>query len=192
MARLVQAIAWPCTSSTTKSSCRYCGVAFNTGQERTSLVEVPATRSRRVPSQMGTSRPPTGGGTSDTRSGNANRTTNSSLAVDGPGGRCQRLQGQTPRLGGSLIQEALDLLDELRDKRIDDLWLDHDLVGDDTIRPVVELMVRLANEGTPQNVGQVHIHSSNVGAGHWMGVELRAAAYCVVHSYALATWTRAC
>jgi len=87
---------------------------------------------------------------------------------------------------------ALDLLDELRDERIDDLWLDHDLVGEDTIRPVVELLVRLANEGTPQSVGQIHIHSSNVGAGHWMRLELHAAGYSVVHSYALAMWTRAC
>jgi len=35
-------------------------------------------------------------------------------------------------------QEALDLLTRLGDRRIDHLWLDHDLVGDDTIRPVVE------------------------------------------------------
>ena len=97
-----------------------------------------------------------------------------------------------PALVARSSAEALDLLDELRDERIDDLWLDHDLVGEDTIRPVVELLVRLANEGTPQNVGQVHVHSSNVGAGHWMGVELQAAGYSVVHSYSLAMWTRTC
>jgi hypothetical protein len=96
-----------------------------------------------------------------------------------------------PALGARSSQEALDLLNELRDERIDDLWLDHDLAGEDAIRPVVELMVRLANEGTPQNVGQVHVHSSNVGASHWMGVELHAAGYSVVRSYALAMWTRA-
>src|ERR1019366_10655378 len=96
-----------------------------------------------------------------------------------------------PALVARSSQEALDLLNELRDRRIDDLWLDHDLAGEDAIRPVVELMVRLANEGTPQNVGQVHVHSSNVGARHWMGGELHAAGYSVVRSYALAMWTRA-
>ena len=89
-------------------------------------------------------------------------------------------------------QDALKLLDELSDTHIDHLWLDHDLVGDDTIRPVVELLVQLAGTGSPLNVGQVHIHSSNVGGGHWMGVELRAAGYPVVHGYALAMWTREC
>jgi hypothetical protein len=97
-----------------------------------------------------------------------------------------------PALVARSSQEALDLLNELRDERIADLWLDHDLEGEDTIRPVVELLVLLAKEGTPQDVGQVHIHSSNVGAGHWMGVELQAAGYSVVHSYSLAMRTRTC
>jgi hypothetical protein len=48
-----------------------------------------------------------------------------------------------PALVARSSQEALDLLNELRDERVDDLWLDHDLVGEDTIRPVVEQLVRL-------------------------------------------------
>ena len=32
-------------------------------------------------------------------------------------------------------------------KRIDHLWLDHDLGDEDTIRPVVDLMVQLASTG---------------------------------------------
>ena len=97
---------------------------------------------------------------------------------------------QRPALVARSSQEALTLLDELDGKRIDHLWLDHDLVGDDTIGPVVDLMVDLASAGSPLNVGQVHIHSANVGAGHWMGVELRAAGYAVVRSYSLGMWTR--
>jgi hypothetical protein len=89
-------------------------------------------------------------------------------------------------------QEALKLFDELGGTRIDDLWLDHDLVGEDTIRPVVDVLVQLANAGSPLNVGTIHIHSSNVGAGHWMGVELRGAGYAVVRSYSLTMWTREC
>ena len=97
---------------------------------------------------------------------------------------------ERPALVARSSQEALKLLDELRDRRIDHLWLDHDLVGDDTIRPVVDLLVQLAGAGSPMDVGTVHIHTANTGAGHKMGVELRAAGYVVVRSYALAMWTR--
>ena len=47
-------------------------------------------------------------------------------------------------------------------------WLDHDQGNDDTIRPVVSLMAQLASTGSLLNVGQVHIHAANVGAGHWI------------------------
>jgi hypothetical protein len=97
---------------------------------------------------------------------------------------------ERPALVARSSQEALALLDGLGGKRIDHLWLDHDLVGEDTIGPVVDLMVQLASAGTPLNVGQVHIHSANVGAGHRMGAELRAAGYAVVRSYSLGMWTR--
>ena len=42
---------------------------------------------------------------------------------------------------------------------------------------------------SPQNVGQIHIHTANIGAGYRMGVVLRAAGYPVVRSYALTMWT---
>jgi hypothetical protein len=99
---------------------------------------------------------------------------------------------ERPALVARSSQEALKLLDELRGERIDHLWLDHDLVGHDTIRPVVDLLVQLAKEGSPLTVGTIHIHTSNTGAGYVMGVELRAAGYAVVRSYALAMWTRQC
>jgi hypothetical protein len=97
---------------------------------------------------------------------------------------------ERPALIARASQDALALLAELGDQRIDHLWLDHDLVGDDTIRPVVDLLVQQAKTGSPLNVGQIHIHSSNVGGGHWMTVELRAAGYPVVRSYALNMWIR--
>jgi hypothetical protein len=88
--------------------------------------------------------------------------------------------------------EAVNLLEELGSQRIDHLWLDHDLVGEDTIRPVIELLVHRAMTGTPLNVCQVHIHSANVGAAHQMGLDLRAAGYAVVRSYSLGMWIRQC
>ena len=99
---------------------------------------------------------------------------------------------ERPALVARSSQEALRLLDGLGGKRIDHLWLDHDLVGDDTIRPVIDWMVQLANTGSPLNVGQIHIHSSNVGAGHWMRLELEAAGYPVLRSFALGMWIRGC
>jgi hypothetical protein len=99
---------------------------------------------------------------------------------------------ERPALVARSSQEALTLLDELGGTRIDNLWLDHDLVGDDTIRPVVNWMVQLASTGSPLNVGQIHIHSSNVGAGHWMRLELEAAGYPVTRNFSLNMWVRGC
>ena len=97
---------------------------------------------------------------------------------------------ERPALVARSSQEALRLLDELGSRRIDHLWLDHDLVGEDTIGPVVDLMIQLAMAGSPLDVGRVHIHTANVGAGHWMAVELRAAGYAVARSYSLGMWVR--
>jgi hypothetical protein len=97
---------------------------------------------------------------------------------------------ERPALVARSSPEALRLLDELEGERIDHLWLDHDLVGRDTVRPVVERLVHRARKGSPQNVGQIHIHTANIRAGHRMGIVLRAAGYAVVRSYAVTIWTR--
>jgi hypothetical protein len=96
---------------------------------------------------------------------------------------------ERPALVARSSQEALALLDQLGDTRINHLWLDHDLVGDDTIRPVVDWMVQQASIGSPLNVGQIHIHSANVGGGHWMRLKLEAAHYPVTRNFALGMWT---
>lgn len=95
-----------------------------------------------------------------------------------------------PALVARSSPEALRLLDDLEGRRIDHLWLDHDLTGDDTIGPVVDLLVDRAREGSPLNVGQIHIHTANIGAGLKMDAVLRAAGYPVVRSYMLTMWTR--
>jgi hypothetical protein len=99
---------------------------------------------------------------------------------------------ERPALIARSSQDALTLLDDLGDRRIDHLWLDHDLVDDDTIRPVVELLVHRARTGSPLKVGLVHVHTANVGAGQWMGTELQGAGYAVVRSFSLGMWTRQC
>lgn len=95
-----------------------------------------------------------------------------------------------PALVARSSPEALRLLDELEGTRIEHLWLDHDLVGKDTVDPVVDRLVHRARTGSPLDVGQIHIHTANIGAGLRMGLALRAAGYRVVRSYALTMWTR--
>ncbi|MER7273769.1 cyclic-phosphate processing receiver domain-containing protein [Dactylosporangium sp. NPDC000244] len=56
---------------------------------------------------------------------------------------------------------GLGLLRRYRHERIDELWLDHDLGGDDTIWPVVEELERAAFDGAPFDVGTVYVHSAN-------------------------------
>ncbi|GHF77361.1 hypothetical protein GCM10018790_64330 [Kitasatospora xanthocidica] len=62
-------------------------------------------------------------------------------------------------------REGVRLLEEHRDSFIDELWLDHDLGGDDTIMPVVTLLEEAAFNGRPFQIGAVLVHSANpVGA----------------------------
>ncbi|MFH8349594.1 cyclic-phosphate processing receiver domain-containing protein [Streptomyces sp. NPDC018045] len=65
------------------------------------------------------------------------------------------------RTGG----EGIQLLLEHRDGFIDELWLDHDLGGADSILPVVTLMEGAAFNGRPFRIGTVFVHSANpIGA----------------------------
>ncbi|MGW2255740.1 cyclic-phosphate processing receiver domain-containing protein [Kitasatospora sp. NPDC001660] len=62
-------------------------------------------------------------------------------------------------------REGIQLLQEHRDSFIDELWLDHDLGGDDSIMPVVTLMEEAAFSGRPFQIGTVFVHSANpIGA----------------------------
>ncbi|MEU2620331.1 cyclic-phosphate processing receiver domain-containing protein [Streptomyces sp. NPDC007157] len=60
--------------------------------------------------------------------------------------------------------EGVKLLQEHRDSLIDELWLDHDLGGDDSILPVVTLLEEAAFSGRPFRIGTVYVHSANP---HW-------------------------
>jgi|GEM_PF-3825622 len=56
---------------------------------------------------------------------------------------------------------GIKMLERYRGTRIDELWLDHDLGGDDTIMSVVAVLEEAAFNGTPFDVGSIFIHSSN-------------------------------
>lgn len=60
---------------------------------------------------------------------------------------------------------GVELLVQYRDRRLDELWLDHDLGADDTVWPVVELLERAAFDDRRFDIGVVNVHSANpVGA----------------------------
>ncbi|MFE6687440.1 cyclic-phosphate processing receiver domain-containing protein [Streptomyces sp. NPDC057743] len=62
-------------------------------------------------------------------------------------------------------RDGIQLLQEHRDGYIDELWLDHDLGGDDSIMPVVTLLEEAAFSGRPFPIGMVFVHSANpIGA----------------------------
>ncbi|MGX6605962.1 cyclic-phosphate processing receiver domain-containing protein [Micromonosporaceae bacterium Da 78-11] len=73
------------------------------------------------------------------------------------------------------------LLLRRRDERLDELWLDHDLGGEDTIWPVVQVLEEAAFDGRAFDIGTVYVHSANPpGAAkiaqaleHW-GCQVRA------------------
>jgi hypothetical protein len=61
------------------------------------------------------------------------------------------------------------LLNTYRGRRLDQLWLDHDLGEDDTIWPVVEVLERAAFNEHPFDIGLILIHSANpAGASKMM------------------------
>lgn len=80
--------------------------------------------------------------------------------------------------------EGVALLRSLAGQRIDELWLDHDLVGDDTVWPVVEEL-----RATSYDVGAVIVHASRSGPAVRVAQALRAAGYSVSRSYDLTLWT---
>lgn len=82
------------------------------------------------------------------------------------------------------------LLTELRQTRIDDLWLDHDLGGDDDIWPVIRLLEEAHLQAKPFDIGLVHVQASRSGPAHRMGISLRRAEYKVERPYDLRMWTR--
>jgi len=57
--------------------------------------------------------------------------------------------------------EGLRLLEEHRDLFISELWLDHDLGGDDSILPVVTLLEEAAFNGQPFQIRTIFVHSAN-------------------------------
>ena len=84
--------------------------------------------------------------------------------------------------------DAIRYIRTLRDRTIDELWLDHDLIGEDTVQPLVDLLVERASTGAPVHIARVRVHSSNPRAGHRILEELQRAGYPAQRSFAANMW----
>jgi hypothetical protein len=78
---------------------------------------------------------------------------------------------------------GVQLLESLRDRRIEELWLDHDLVGEDTIWPVIRFL-----EESRLDIGIAHIQAARSGPANRMGISLRRVGYDVQRSTDLSLW----
>lgn len=64
---------------------------------------------------------------------------------------------------------------------IDELYLDHDLGGEDTIRPVVDFLEEMVFSETPLSIGTIFVHTANpVGADMILKSRLLTNQYKVV------------
>lgn len=87
--------------------------------------------------------------------------------------------------------EAVGYVRSLGTRVIDELWLDHDLTGDDTVQPLVDLLVERARSGAAVRVRQIWVHSANPRAGHRVLTELQQAGYPARRSFVANMWRHA-
>ena len=71
-------------------------------------------------------------------------------------------------------EEGVKVLGENMLQPIDELWLDHDLGGDDEIWPVITLL-----ETVTFNIGAIYVHTSNPSGAERMMVALSRQGYNV-------------
>jgi hypothetical protein len=83
---------------------------------------------------------------------------------------------------------GVTLLRDLHHTRIDALWLDHDLTGDDTIWPVIGVLEHAAEVGHPYDIGLIHLHALHNRHAHEMAVALEAAGYATERSISPTIW----
>ncbi|MGN9894874.1 cyclic-phosphate processing receiver domain-containing protein [Micromonospora sp. L31] len=74
---------------------------------------------------------------------------------------------------------GIEALERHRGQWLDELWLDHDLGGDDTIWPVVEVLEQAAFEEHPFDIGVVYVHSANPAGAAKIAQVLRRWGYHV-------------
>ena len=59
----------------------------------------------------------------------------------------------------------------------DEVWFDHDLGGEDTIRPVITLLEEMHNKGLEPTITTCYVHTDNPAGGDWSVAGLKNAGY---------------
>jgi hypothetical protein len=94
---------------------------------------------------------------------------------------------RTHQAGGLHLRSsasALEWFQQNPHQRIPELWLDHDLGGDDTIRPVVHYLEERCYNGDPAQIDCIYVHTANdVGARWIMSSRLLTEHYRMLRSY---------
>ncbi len=102
--------------------------------------------------------------------------------------RCFR--DERPCLVARSSAQGVALLNALRNRHIDDLWLDHDFGGTDTVWPVIRLLEDAALAGRRLDIGQVHVQATRSGPAHRMLISLQRTGYLATRSSDLRMWAR--
>lgn len=101
----------------------------------------------------------------------------------------RRFRDDRPCRVARTSRAGVALLLELQGSHISDLWLDHDLGGQDDIWPCLRVLEEASLEGRPFDLGLVHVHAARSGPAHRMGVTLRRSGYRVERNYDLRVFT---
>lgn len=82
---------------------------------------------------------------------------------------------------------ALDILSALRStgQPVSELWLDHDLGGDDTTMRIVDMLSEAAAFGDPYPVSNIYVHSMNNVGNQQILRSLRNYGYAAQHVKAI-------
>lgn len=99
---------------------------------------------------------------------------------------------RTHRGGGEHLRNsraALAWLEENRNARIEELWLDHDLGWGDTIRPVVLWLEEKCVNDEALDIGVIYVHTgSSVGAKWMMSSNVLNDHYRLVRQFMAEDW----
>lgn len=85
----------------------------------------------------------------------------------------RRFRDARPCLTARSSVDGVALLHALHGQRIEHLWLDHDLSGNDDIWPVIRMLEDAFLAGEPFDRGVVHVHASRSGPAHRLGISMR-------------------
>ena len=99
-------------------------------------------------------------------------------------------RARRPHLQVRRGDHAVELLSALGERRLDELWLDYDLLGGTTSQAAVDHLVARSERGDRLSVNVIEVHSARVPEALHITQRLRRAGYPARRCYAQGLWTR--